>query len=239
MYRRLISASWSCVSMIWNSCGRFGIAVVRAQHPVAQAVERADPHAAHVDRRHRGEPGQHLLRRLVRERDGEDRQRRRLPGREQPRDARVRTRVLPLPAPARISAETCGSVTAARCSGLRWSRRDDDMAERPQRQPRGEARGSEPASRTRLNGSQLYVGERGSRTRGVVASRRENKRPGTNARAFRRDRRRRYQPMSCSSLNVRSCGVTTLCVRSPLIAGSMSWFGNAIVSQCDSEQPPW
>ena len=64
------------------------VAVVRAQHPVAQAVERADPHAARVDRRHRREADEHLLRRLVGERDGEDRQRRRLAGREQPRDAR-------------------------------------------------------------------------------------------------------------------------------------------------------
>ena len=34
----------------------------------------------------------------------------------------VSTRVLPLPAPARISADACGSVTAASCSGLRLSR---------------------------------------------------------------------------------------------------------------------
>src|SRR5438045_1666868 len=39
----------------------------------------------------------------------------------------VRTRVLPLPAPARISAEACGKVTAASCSGLRFSRRGDAM----------------------------------------------------------------------------------------------------------------
>ena len=64
------------------------VAIVRAQHPVAEAVKRADPHAARVDGRHRRQPDEHLLRRLVRERDGEDRQRRRLPRREQPRDAR-------------------------------------------------------------------------------------------------------------------------------------------------------
>ena len=34
----------------------------------------------------------------------------------------VSTRVLPLPAPARISACSSGSVTAASCSGLRCSR---------------------------------------------------------------------------------------------------------------------
>jgi len=36
----------------------------------------------------------------------------------------VSTRVLPLPAPARISACWFGRVTAASCSGLRFSRRD-------------------------------------------------------------------------------------------------------------------
>jgi hypothetical protein len=39
----------------------------------------------------------------------------------------VSTRVLPEPAPARISADTCGSVTAARCSGLRFSSRWVDI----------------------------------------------------------------------------------------------------------------
>ena len=36
-----------------EGCGRPGLAVVRAQHAVAQAVEGADPHAARVDRQHR------------------------------------------------------------------------------------------------------------------------------------------------------------------------------------------
>ena len=35
----------------------------------------------------------------------------------------VSTRVLPEPAPASMSAGWAGSVTAASCSGLRWSRR--------------------------------------------------------------------------------------------------------------------
>ncbi len=39
----------------------------------------------------------------------------------------VSTRVLPLPAPARISAEACGSVTAASCSGLRSARSGEGM----------------------------------------------------------------------------------------------------------------
>src|SRR5258708_325455 len=41
----------------------------------------------------------------------------------------VRTRVLPLPAPARISACSSGSVTAASCSGLRCSRCSDTKAQ--------------------------------------------------------------------------------------------------------------
>ena len=65
-----------------------GVAMMRAQHPVAQAVEGSHPHAARVDRRERRQPEQHLLRRLVRERDREDRQRAGLSRREEPRDAR-------------------------------------------------------------------------------------------------------------------------------------------------------
>ena len=42
----------------------------------------------------------------------------------------VNTRVLPLPAPARISAEACGSVTAASCSGLRLARRGEVIGNR-------------------------------------------------------------------------------------------------------------
>ena len=39
----------------------------------------------------------------------------------------VSTRVLPLPAPARISADPCGRVTAASCSGLRLERSGEGM----------------------------------------------------------------------------------------------------------------
>ncbi len=45
----------------------------------------------------------------------------------------VSTRVLPLPAPARISADACGSVTAASCSGLRLLRRGESHANRARR----------------------------------------------------------------------------------------------------------
>ena len=106
---------------------QLGVAVVRAQHPVAQAVERADPHAARVDRRHRRQPRQHLLRRLVGERDREDRQRAAWPVASSHAMRVVSTRVLPLPAPASISADACGSVTAASCSGLRLARSGEAM----------------------------------------------------------------------------------------------------------------
>ena len=60
---------------------------VRAQEAVAQAVEGADPHAAHVDRQHRAEPRQHLLGRLVGEGHGQHAARRDLAGLDQPGDA--------------------------------------------------------------------------------------------------------------------------------------------------------
>src|SRR3989338_10045920 len=60
----------------------------------------------------------------------------------------VSTRVLPLPAPARISADWCGSVTAWRCSGLRPESRWEFIGELSHRmatrrfalKPRGQAR---------------------------------------------------------------------------------------------------
>ena len=64
------------------------VAVVRAQEPVAQAVEGAHPHAARVDGQHRREPREHLARRLVGEGDGEDARGARLPGLDEVGDAR-------------------------------------------------------------------------------------------------------------------------------------------------------
>ncbi|MDH6590726.1 hypothetical protein M2165_000615 [Variovorax sp. TBS-050B] len=60
---------------------------VRAQEAVAQAVEGADPHAAHVHGQHRREPGHHFLRGLVGEGHGEDAAGRDLAGLQQPSDA--------------------------------------------------------------------------------------------------------------------------------------------------------
>ena len=49
-----------------------GRLVVRAQEPVAQAVEGANPHAAHADRQHGRQPRHHFLGSLVGEGDGQD-----------------------------------------------------------------------------------------------------------------------------------------------------------------------
>src|SRR5262249_13893458 len=45
------------------------------------------------------------------------------------------------------------------------------------------------------------------------------------------------QPMSLNKGKVRSCGGATSCVRSPLMAGSMSWLGNIAVLKWDTEDP--
>ena len=47
------------------------------KHPVAETVERADPHAACIHLQHRLNSRQHFARRLVREGHGEDAARRR------------------------------------------------------------------------------------------------------------------------------------------------------------------
>ena len=64
------------------------VAMVGPQEAVAEPVERADPHAAEVDRQHPGQPRQHLLRGLVRERDREHAGRRHLSRLHEPRQAR-------------------------------------------------------------------------------------------------------------------------------------------------------
>ena len=61
---------------------------VRAQEAVAQAVEGADPHAAHGHRQHRRQAREHLLGRLVREGHRHHAAGRDLTGRHQPGDAR-------------------------------------------------------------------------------------------------------------------------------------------------------
>ena len=61
--------------------------VVGTQKAVAQAVKRADPHAAHVHRQHAGEPGHHLFGRLVGEGHRHHAARSYLPGLQQPGNA--------------------------------------------------------------------------------------------------------------------------------------------------------
>ena len=77
------------------------VAVMDPQHPVAQAVEGADPHAARVHRQHRGEARQHLARRLVRERDRKQPRRRNQPVLDQPGDARGEHACLPAAGPGK------------------------------------------------------------------------------------------------------------------------------------------
>jgi len=57
---------------------------MRAQHSVAQTVERANPQAARIDRQHGRNAREHLLRGLVGKRDGHEPQRAHLPGMDQP-----------------------------------------------------------------------------------------------------------------------------------------------------------
>ncbi len=64
-----------------------GVAVMRAQEAVAQAVKGADPHPAGVDRQHRRDAREHFLCRLVGEGDGEDAVRADVPGLDEPGDA--------------------------------------------------------------------------------------------------------------------------------------------------------
>ncbi len=62
--------------------------VMRAQKAVAQAMERANPHATHVQGQHAGQAGHHLLGGLVGERHGQNATGRHLSGLQQPGNAR-------------------------------------------------------------------------------------------------------------------------------------------------------
>ncbi len=72
-----------------------GVAVVRAQQAVAQAVKGADPHAAGADRQHRRDAREHLACRLVGEGHGENAARAHVPGLDQPGDASSENARLP------------------------------------------------------------------------------------------------------------------------------------------------
>jgi hypothetical protein len=64
--------------------GQSGIAVMRTQHAVAQAMEGADPQAARDDGQHRRQPGEHFAGCLVGERDRKHTLRTHLAGLDQP-----------------------------------------------------------------------------------------------------------------------------------------------------------
>ena len=101
-----------------KSLRQAGELVVRAQEAVAQAVEGAYPHAAHVDGQHGGEAREHLLGRLVGERDGQDAAGRGLAVESSQAMRVVSTRVLPEPAPANISAWPAGQGDGGELFGV-------------------------------------------------------------------------------------------------------------------------
>jgi hypothetical protein len=70
-----------------ETLGQVGQLAVGPQQPVAQAVEGADPHAAHIDRQHGRQPRHHFLGGLVGEGDGQQAAGRDLAGLQQPGDA--------------------------------------------------------------------------------------------------------------------------------------------------------
>jgi hypothetical protein len=128
-YIRLMSESWSCVSRIWNSCGsrasRWWARSIRLHSPwnVPTHMPRMLTGVS-ADRRRSISRAALLVNVTARIDSG--------PACPVPSSHAMRvvsTRVLPLPAPARISADACGSVTAASCSGLRFSRSFCDMVE--------------------------------------------------------------------------------------------------------------
>mgnify|MGYP000153142796 CR=1 FL=1 len=61
---------------------------MRPQKPIAQSVEGADPHAAHIERQHGREARHHLACRLVGEGHRQHATRRNLAGLQQPGNAR-------------------------------------------------------------------------------------------------------------------------------------------------------
>ena len=85
---RLMALCESCTSRIWKPCGRPASFQCARRNRVAQAVEGADPHAAHVHRQHRRQPRQHFLGRLVGEGHRQHPAGRHLPRVQQPGDAR-------------------------------------------------------------------------------------------------------------------------------------------------------
>ena len=136
-----------------------GVAVMRAQHPVAEAVKGADPHPARRHRQHRRDAREHLLRRLVGEGHREHAGRAHVAGVDQPGDARREHARLPRSRAGedqRVLAregdglELLGVevIEEAGHSRLLASRRDSTCSASPVRAPRGPGAQIRPAGRS-------------------------------------------------------------------------------------------
>src|SRR3989442_7088092 len=123
--RRFTAASWSCESRIWNACGspasRWCARSIRLHRPWKVPIHMPRVFTGSIALTRVSISRAALLVKVTA---------RMPPGVTRPLFTSqavrvVRTRVLPLPAPARISACSSASVTAASCSGLRCSRCSD------------------------------------------------------------------------------------------------------------------
>src|SRR5438034_743366 len=123
--RRFTAASWSCESRIWNACGspasRWCARSIRLHRPWKVPIHMPRVFTGSIALTRVSISRAALLVKVTA---------RMPPGVTRPLFTSqamrvVRTRVFPLPAPARISACSSGSVTAASCSGLRCSRCSD------------------------------------------------------------------------------------------------------------------
>src|SRR5213595_1187210 len=152
--RRFTAASWSCESRIWNACGRpasrWCARSIRLHRPWKVPIHMPRVFTGSIALTRVSISRAALLVKVTA---------RMPPGVTRPLFTSqamrvVRTRVLPLPAPARISACSSGSVTAASCSGLRCSRCSDkalQLYKPPRPRARADALGAAPYNR-RLRG---------------------------------------------------------------------------------------
>src|SRR5437016_11438207 len=152
--RRFTAASWSCESKIWNACGspasRWCARSIRLHRPWKVPIHMPRVFTGSIALTRVSISRAALLVKVTA---------RMPPGVTRPLFTSqamrvVRTRVFPLPAPARISACSSGSVTAASCSGLRCSRCSDkalQLYKPPRPRARADALGAAPYNR-RLRG---------------------------------------------------------------------------------------
>src|SRR5512139_532954 len=123
--RRFTAPSWSCESRIWNSRGRpasrWCARSRRLHRPWKVPIHMPRGFTASIAARRVSISRAALLVKVTASTPAGDT----APCLSSQAMRVVSTRVLPLPAPARISAWPSGSVTAASCSGLRCSRCSD------------------------------------------------------------------------------------------------------------------